>query len=357
MASAYSSDRHIIVIGASMGGIEALSELVSQFPNNLPAAIFIVQHTAPYSGGLLSQILARRAHMNVKPAEHGEPIKCGNIYIAKPDQHLLVTPELVQLGNGPKENRFRPSIDVLFRSAAVAYGARCIGVVLSGLLDDGAAGLATIKQSGGLAFVQSPDDALFPDMPVNAMKSVEVDGSLPLAQLGPKLVQVVHNEPWPAPVKRALRELKIESRIPMSVRSHAEEMPSIGDQVPFGCPDCGGPLWQVKESQVLRFRCHVGHALSAETLSSAQEDAIEKALWIALRTLEEKTRLLERLASREDDHGSSMKESRFDKEIAEKRQSIEILRGILGKEPQTAAQHEQRERATVGPPMAVQGKC
>lgn len=320
---AHFGDQHhdIIVIGASLGGVEALGRLVAQLPEDLPAAVFVVIHTAANSRNLLPQILANRGRLRVKPAVDGEMIHPGTVYVARPDHHLLVHGDRVGVKQGPKENRFRPAIDPMFRSAAVAYGARCIGVVLTGLLDDGSAGLAAIKECGGIAIVQSPEDAVSPDMPLNALSRVKVDYSVPLSQMGATLVSVVHQPvtgPDPLHVHPGLR---IEAKIAETVQSHADQMGILGEQVPLSCPDCGGPLWKIKDPQVTRYRCHVGHALSEKTLLEAQEESIEEALWVAVRSLEEKVRLLETLNERE---GLNVKDQLF-----KSKKSVEMLRKVL----------------------------
>lgn len=276
----------IIVVGASSGGLGAFEALISQLPPDLPAAMFIVWHISPDYPSLLPQILARFTSLPVAHAIEGEPIKKGRIYVAPPDHHLLVELGVVRLSRGPKENRFRPAIDVLFRSAARSYGSQVIGVVLSGSLDDGAAGMYAIKERGGIAVVQDPLDALFPSMPRAAIKVVDVDYCVSVHEMGSLLTGLAHQtilEPEDPPVTE---KMEIEVRVAEEDSGLELGIMKLGDLSPFTCPECHGVLLQLKEGNLIRFRCHTGHAYSLNSLLAEVTQSIEETLWDGIRTIE-----------------------------------------------------------------------
>jgi two-component system, chemotaxis family, protein-glutamate methylesterase/glutaminase len=276
----------IIVIGASAGGLRAFEMLVSQLPDDFSAAIFIVWHVSPDYPSLLPQILARCTRMPVAHAGNGEPIRAGCIYVAPPDHHLLIEPNMVRLSRGPKENRFRPAIDVLFRSAAHVYGSRVIGIVLTGSLDDGAAGLYSIKERGGIAIVQDPLDAMHPSMPRAALRAVAVDYCVSISAMGALLVDLV-NKAIPAQEEKPMSEqMDIEVGVAREDNGLELGIMKLGDLSPFTCPECHGVLLQLKEGNLLRFRCHTGHAYSLNSLLSEVTQSIEETLWDGIRTIE-----------------------------------------------------------------------
>jgi two-component system chemotaxis response regulator CheB len=281
------------VIGASAGGLAPLRTLLAALPANYPAAVFVVVHVAPESPSVLADILDRASRLPVTVARDGARIRAGTVTIATPDVHLMLDEHTVVLSHGARENRHRPSIDVLFRSAAVAFGPRVTGVVLSGMLDDGAAGLWAIKRRGGVAVVQDPDDAEFPDMPRNAMEVAAVDYCVSAKELAETLVRVA-SEPVPALVEAASRNMTREVRMAARNDTSMEELDALGQRVPFTCPECGGALWEL-EGGGPRFRCHVGHAYSLKTLALEQAARVEAALWAGLRKLEEAERLARRM--------------------------------------------------------------
>ena len=266
--------RHVVVIGASAGGIEALRELIAGLPADFPAAIAVVLHTSPQSPGILHDILTRSGHLEAVSPQDRDRLRAARIYVAPPDFHLLIEPGRVRVAKGPKENRFRPALDPLFRSAAQVYGPNAIGVVLTGSLDDGTAGLWTIKQLGGVAIVQDPDDALFPGMPQNAIDFVNVDYIVPLSEIPPLLVRLTAEDPRaavfdvPEPVEVEVKIAKQEDPVQAGIRKIAE--PS-----PFVCPDCHCVLLLVKEGGRIRFRCQTGHAYSTESLLADIREQIE----------------------------------------------------------------------------------
>lgn len=288
--------RDIIVIGASAGGLEALKKLVAQLPSNFPAALFIVWHVSPESPSLLPQILARVCPLSVSHAIDTEEIELGRIYIAPPDYHLLVEPEHVRMTRGPKENRFRPSVDVLFRSAAWSYGPRVVGVILIGSLDDGASGLYTVKQQGGKVVVQDPLDALFPAMPIAAMKVVAVDYCVPIIEMGELLVNLTNETVEAEEVNPVSKQIDIEVGVAREDNALERGIIKLGEFSPYTCPECHGVLMQLKEGNLLRFRCYTGHAYSLNSLLAEMTRSVEDTLWSALRVIEASEMLMTHMA-------------------------------------------------------------
>lgn len=284
----------IIVIGTSAGGVESLSRLVATLPADLPAALFVVMHLSPESPSQLPEILAKKTSLRVLAAVDQAPIEHGRIYVASPDRHLLVERGRMRVMRGPKENRHRPAVDPLFRSAAWSYGPQVVGVVLSGTLDDGAAGLWAIRSCGGIAIVQDPADALFPGMPASAILSMDVDHRQPLDRIGLVLTLLAH-EPIAQSEFHRPEKLKIETEFAAMERD-ITDMSKLGRPSPFTCPACRGALWELQEGNRLRYRCHTGHAFSADSLLAEQSEAIEQALYSAMRALEEKAAAYRRMS-------------------------------------------------------------
>lgn len=286
--------RNVVVIGASAGGVEALLELVRTLPADFPAPIFVVQHIGADSPSLLPQLLSAVSALPAKHPQDGETARPGVIYVALPDHHLLLEGDRILVTRGPKENRFRPAIDALFRSAAYTYGSRVIGIVLTGYLNDGTSGLWWVQRLGGLAVVQDPHDAQTPDMPANALEYVAADYVLPLREMTALLVRLTAE---PAPAKRRVRKeeldlLKIELTI--AKQDNAFEMGIIekGQLTPFTCPDCHGALTQLVEGHIIRYRCHTGHAYTVSALLSEVTQSVESMLYQSMRGLEETKMLL-----------------------------------------------------------------
>ncbi len=292
-------DFSVIVIAGSAGGLSALLHLVEHFPADLPAAILVALHVSPNSPSTQATMLGARGALPAVEATDGEKILPGHIYLAPPDFHLLVKKNHTQLSHGPRENRQRPAADPLFRSAARAYGPRVIGVVLSGMMDDGTSGLLAIKARGGTALVQDPQEAAFPGMPQSAVDHVKVDAVLPLDSLARHLVALVRTAPASSaalPTPNPTTALEMQS-IELD-ESTLDRTQHPGTPSGFGCPECGGVMWQINDGPMLRYRCRVGHAMSSRVLLAAQSDALEDALWTALRALEEKVALTSAMAAR-----------------------------------------------------------
>lgn len=281
----------IIAMGASAGGVEALPRLIGSLPPDLPAAVFIVLHISPQGPGYLPEIIRQSACLPVAHGVNGETIRPGRVYVAPPDRHLQVDATRVRLSRGPRENFHRPSIDALFRSAAESYGPRVTGVVLTGNLDDGTAGLHAVKSCGGTAIVQDPKDALVPAMPESALRNVKVDHCLPLVKMGAVLVRLAATRNIPKG-KKGVSRMKKRSLSPEAMEKE------FGLPTSFVCPECNGPLWETKAGPSLQFRCHVGHAYSPESLLADHADGLERALWSAVRTFDERAALLRRLGHR-----------------------------------------------------------
>ena len=281
--------KNIVVIGASAGGIAPVRTLLSKFPMTVPAALFVVVHTSPDGPGMLATVLNRATELSVVNPEDGMVIRDGCVYVAPPDYHLVVDGRYVRLTHGPREHRFRPAVDPLFRTAAKHYGERAIGIVLSGHMTDGTHGSSLIKKAGGVAIVQDPDEAEVPAMPLNAMRRGEVDYVLPVEEI-PRVITGLLMNPRPTRTKK-----------PSFTRSKSDapspELPDAPDALRTGelkgppskltCPDCGGALWELEEKGLVRYRCHVGHGFSGESLRDGMDEKLEDTLWSALRAIEE----------------------------------------------------------------------
>ena len=289
--------KDIVVVGASAGGMHALEKLVAGLPRDLPAAVFVVWHLSPGVRSVLPKVLARAGPLPAEHARDGDAIRPGRIYIAPNDHHLLLERGYVRVTKGPKENRFRPAVDPLFRSAAYIYSTRAVGVVLSGALDDGTAGLWAIKLRGGTAIVQDPADAMQRSMPVNALDNVEVDHQLPAAQIGPLLARLTREPASPEPLLEAPERQKMEAEIKIAreLDARVENILQFGELSPFTCPECHGVLSMFREGPLVRFRCHTGHAMSSGTLLEAGTEQVEQRLFDAVRLLDETLMLLNQM--------------------------------------------------------------
>ncbi|NJR80382.1 chemotaxis protein CheB [Sphingomonas corticis] len=296
--------KDIIAIGSSAGGIDALTRLCAGLPADLPASVFIAQHISPTSRSVLPQLLARAGPLPASSPVDGQRFERGHIYVAPPDHHLLLREGRLLIRRGPYENRTRPAVNALFRSAAVAYGARVIGVVLTGLLDDGTEGLIAIKAAGGTSVVQDPDDAEWPSMPRNAVMRDHVDRVAPLAALPALLAELAASEAGPTiPLPS---DYRTEDRIAAQEFAVTEtEIETPGTPSHLSCPDCGGVLNQIEAEHEVRFRCQVGHAFTPLGLADAQSEELERALSIAVRTHRDRLRLFEQMHDSAEARGLS----------------------------------------------------
>jgi two-component system chemotaxis response regulator CheB len=321
-------ENRIVVIGASAGGVEALKELVSYLPADFPAPILVVVHIPPHAISVLPAILSRNGKLPAIHPQDGQKLEQGQIYVAPPDNHLLVKEGYLRVMRGPSENGHRPAVDPLFRTAARSYDRSAIGVVLSGTLDDGTAGLAVIKERGGIAIVQSPEEALYPGMPNNAIENVKVDYVLPLAGIASLLTKLAHEQPEPL-AKPLSEKVEYETDIVEFDMETVEDPNRPGMLSTLVCPECGGSLWEITEGDILRYRCHVGHAYSAETLKAEQTEALENALWVALRTLEDNATLARRLTERSRSRQHIRAAERFELEAQNAEQNARVIREVL----------------------------
>src|SRR5262245_10303543 len=285
--------RDLVVVGASAGGLPALLTLLGDLPGELPMAVLVVVHSSPENPGGLVDVLNRRSTYPASYARDGEEIRYGRVYVAPPDFHLTTDDGHLAVRRGPRENRFRPAVDPLFRSAAESHGERVIAIVLSGSLDDGTHGLALVKRQGGVAIVQSEADAQVPHMPVSAANAVAVDHVIAASEMAGVIAGLV-GKPHRVTRRRA-------GSAPARQRA-ASDPPPPSDPTDvatvFTCPDCGGALWELDDHGVLRYRCHVGHGITSEGLASAQVEGVDQSLWAAMRALKEHAELRRRMASR-----------------------------------------------------------
>jgi two-component system chemotaxis response regulator CheB len=318
----------VIVIGTSAGGVQALKTVVGGLPPDLQAAVLIVIHLAPSSPGYMPEILTNAGALPCTHPREGEKIQIGRVYVAPPDQHLLVRePGVVRLSHGPKENCSRPAIDPLFRSAAIAFGNEVIGVILTGHLDDGASGLLAVHHCGGTTVVQDPADAEAPSMPRNAIKHLNVDHCVPLALLAPLLVRLTKAPIVTKPTAMPDR-LKIETEIAMGEGSIARAVHQIGDPSGFTCPECHGALLRLRDDELMRFRCHTGHAYTAEALLASLEETSEDAIWSGVRALQERAMLLEHLSAHARQEGRDAIADELARQVQTNLERADLVRSV-----------------------------
>jgi two-component system chemotaxis response regulator CheB len=323
------SQPRIIVIGASAGGVPALSELVGGLPDDLDAAIFIVLHVPPHSPSRLQDILGRCTRLSVVAAEDGAPIRTGQLVVAQADRHLMIDEKVVRVTRGPKESRVRPAIDVLFRSAAAAHGPRVIGVVLTGTLDDGTAGLWAIKDRGGIALVQQPETAEFPSMPESAIRNVAVDGVLSVQDMAAELMRRVKAPPAPDGMRPVPERMRVENLIGREGNGLEAGSMELGNVSKYTCPECHGVLVQIEEGTIVRFRCHTGHAFSIKSLLADVNDAIDTGLWATLRAVEERIMLLDQMQELATKAGATAVADAAGLQAASARERVETLRALV----------------------------
>lgn len=321
--------RDVVVVGASAGGVEALLQLLRGLPPDPPAAVLVVLHMPPDSRSALPEILRRACALPVAPAVDGAPLELGTVTVAVPDRHLMVVDGRIRLSRGPRENGHRPAVDVLFRSAARAFGRRVVAVVLSGALDDGTAGMVAVRARGGVGVAQDPADAMYPSMPAHAVEVGGAEHVVPVGKMGPLLGELLSedvrlvDEPAPSDLmdtETAMADLDLDALT-------GEDRP--GTPSGFGCPSCHGALYAITEGGMERFRCRVGHAWSPEALAAEQSHGLEAALWMALRGLEERAALSLRMGKRAEERGHSISALRFRARHDEAQRAAAVLRRLL----------------------------
>jgi two-component system, chemotaxis family, protein-glutamate methylesterase/glutaminase len=316
----------VVVVGASMGGVSALKRLVEGLMPGFPAPVLVVLHIGNYPS-VLPELLGGRALLPVQHGSDGEQLVPGRIYIAPPDQHMIVEGETVRLNRGPKEHHSRPAIDPLFLSAALSFGPGAIGVVLTGMLDDGTAGLQAIKQCGGIAVVQDPDEAEAPSMPLSALRHVAVDHRVPVGAMGELLHSLAGGSTArPTTPPAALAH---EHDLSLAKGSAMEHLNAIGHPSTYACPDCNGTLWQVDNTNPVRYRCHTGHGFSMRSLLSALSETTDTALWGAVRAVQEECMLLHEMAATKRDEGDHENAQRLEAAGDQVEKRLVALRSIV----------------------------
>jgi two-component system, chemotaxis family, protein-glutamate methylesterase/glutaminase len=317
----------IVVIGTSAGGVAALTEFVSQLDKEMDAAFFIVMHLSTTAlSDFLVQRLQPATNLKCLVAKDAMAIENGHIYIAPPNQHLVVTNNQIVVGYGPRENSWRPSIDVLFRSAAAAYNSSVIGIILTGFLNDGTSGMMAVKRSGGIALVQDPNEAEVPDMPLSVLNNMEVDHCVGLSRMGETLRTVMAQKPEPVePPTEILAEAELASRMAVGI----DNVSRLGNRSVFSCPDCGGGLWKVEDAGLTRYRCYTGHSYNEAELLMKQGEGVEATLWVAVRMMEERTTLYMKIAKEQQKRGIQRIAASYQQHAGELKYHIDTLKKIL----------------------------
>jgi two-component system chemotaxis response regulator CheB len=313
--------RDIVVVGASTGGVDALRQLVQALPQDFPGTIFVAMHIGQIT--LLPEILSRSTQIRVEAAGNGVHYEPGHIYIAPPNRHLLIQDGQMKLSAGPRENGHRPAIDPLFRSAARELRSRVVGVILSGALDDGSAGLFAVKSRNGVAIVQHPEEAEAPDMPLNAMKNVSIDYCLTIAEIASLLDKLARGQAGERQSALEAGEMKLEKD------EIVQDPPPSDKHIAMACPECEGPLYETTAGQLAHFQCNVGHAFSALSLSAAHSQALERALWVAVRTLNERVTLHRQMLRRQRNPGEDALVGRLEETLKTTEHDVELLRQII----------------------------
>jgi two-component system chemotaxis response regulator CheB len=334
------ANHDIVAIGASAGGFQALRELASGLPGDFPAALLVTIHLHPEASKVLPDLVDRAGPLPAAFAEDGEEIARGGIYIAPPDLHLLVDQGRVMLRRGPRENGTRPAIDPMFRSIALNYGSRAIGVILTGGLNDGSSGLNAIKRCGGIAVVQDPRDARYPDMPTSALAATPVDHVVKLGEMAALLRRLAAQpaEPGPMPPAALRREVAIAAERDSSMGGNEE----LGERSLLTCPECHGLLWEIKEGDLVRYRCHVGHAFTLEALDAEQATELDRALTSALRALNERIHVVRRLAEEARKLQQDRMIKRWESRVREYERQAEVIRAALVAKPPENGEQPQR---------------
>lgn len=320
-------ENRIFLIGASAGGRNAVEKVLKSISPKINASFLVVVHSSFDMISSFSEYLNRKIQLEVLASKENMNIEKGKVYVAVPNQHMVIHEGRLRNSNGPRENLFRPSVDVLFRSAAVAFGNRCAGILLSGRLNDGTVGLEAIKRCGGKTIIQEPKSAEFSGMALSAQKFVEIDHTLKLEEIG-GLIEELTEKPLPQEVEIPYT-IKRESEIATKIKSQVNTEDFLGEKVALSCASCGGPLWKIKDTGIERYRCHVGHSFSQESLLLAQNENLEETLWVCLRTLEEKKVLMLNMADSFKSKGSDQISRSYSDKIKEVDEHINRLRELM----------------------------
>ncbi|WP_147251947.1 chemotaxis protein CheB [Blastococcus sp. TF02-09] len=321
--------RDVVVMGASAGGVEALRTLLGDLPPDFPAAVLVVLHMPPSAHSALPSILERVCALPVAAAEHGAPLRPGTVTVGVPDHHLMLAGDHLVLSHGPRENGHRPAVDVLFRSAARAAGPRVVAVVLSGALDDGTAGMVAVRARGGVGVAQDPEDAIYGSMPTQALVVGGADHSVPVAKMATLLTELVTEEVDMAGAPEPSELMAVETALADLDADALNRSERPGTPSGFGCPSCHGSLFTISEGGMERYRCRVGHAWSPEALAAEQSEALEGALWMALRGLEERAALSLRMGERAARRGHAHSAESFRQRHDEAQEAALLIRALL----------------------------
>ncbi|MFD0688240.1 chemotaxis protein CheB [Actinomadura fibrosa] len=351
--------RDIVVIAASAGGIGALQGVMAELPGNLPAAVLVVLHVPPTGGRALPNILNRAGPLPAAQAADGEPVRHGRVYVAPPDHHLLLRDGAIHVSHGPKQHNHRPAADPLFESAAAEWGPRVTAVVLSGTLDDGAAGAAAVAAAGGAVAVQDPDDSTYDGMPRAALAAVPDAAVLPLKDIGSFIAEQsrtpVEIDPAAPTADNPAAPTADNPADRLEADPVAMEPPGVWSGIT--CPECGGPLNVMPRTRPAHYECRLGHGWSAGSLLDGQADAVERALWVAALRLEERSRLTRRMAADAEERGHTRSARLFRASSAESEEALVTIRSLIehiattapdgldGGDTGTAGAEEARENA------------
>ena len=328
-------NRDIIALGTSAGGVKALQFLLGKLPAKFDAALLVTIHLAENYVSGFDQILARSGPLPARFARERQTVERGCIYVAPPKCHLLLAGDYLELGYGPRENNARPAIDPMFRSVALCCGSRSIGIVLTGMLGDGAAGLLALKQCGALTVAQEPSDAAFPEMPAAAVRRARPDHVVALAEMPAllkKLVQQPAGDPFPIPER-----LRFEVDIARNGHFKMSDMDRIGRRSALACPDCHGVMWEIEEGDIVRYRCHVGHAYTADAMAYALDENLTRALATALRALDERIAITEKLRDKAIDSHHKTSAEWWQRRRDETQREADIIRDSIRRMERMAA--------------------
>ena len=318
--------RDTIIVGASAGGVDAVPRIIGQLPRDLAAAVVVVQHMAPHPNPMFVDIIQRQSQIAVRWAEQGDPVENGTVYVAPAGTHITIVESRFQLMGTAPENRVRPSIDRLMRSAAATRGPRTIGVLLTGMLDDGVAGLVALQDAGGYTIVQDPAEAAFQDLPRRALRALDPDLVLHLDAIGGSLIRLVEQ---PTERRDPPANLVLEAKLDNEVIASPADLEKLGPQTPLSCPDCGGPTWDIGNPRWRRYRCYLGHQSSADRLLAESRENVEAAMWSAIRALQERVTTYDRLASDALAAGSRGTHELFHDKANEARTQVDLAREFM----------------------------